>query len=152
MEPTNPNANTCTKTNTQTFDTLVGERSCGTLSCDTFVTLQTLLQDTLVGHSYGSVLWTLVQHSCGTLLWGTLVGHSCRALLRNTLVGLCRTLLDIHVRHSCVSLLWGTLAEDARAGRSCGTVLWDLRNTLVGHSGGTLFCDTLVYHFCGTLL
>ena len=51
--------------------------------------------DTLVGHSCGTLLWvTLVGHSSGTLLWDTLLGHSCRALLWDTLVGhSCRTLL-----------------------------------------------------------
>ena len=72
--------------------------------------------DTLVGHSCGTLLWvTLVGHSCGTLLWDTPVGHSCGILLWGTLVG-----------HSCRTLLWDTLV-----GQSCGTLLQD---TLVGHS------------------
>ena len=41
---------------------------------------------------------TLVGHSCGTLLWVTLVGNSCGTLLRDTLVG-----------HSCGTLFWDTL-------------------------------------------
>ena len=76
MEPTSPNANTDLKTNAQTAfytlnlegDTLV-ERSCGTLSCDTLVTLwDTLAGDScsatllLVGHprtalTYSDVIW-----------------------------------------------------------------------------------------------
>ena len=86
-------------------DTLVGH-SCGTL-----------FWDTLVGHSYTTLLWDT---PCGTLLWDTLVGHSCGTLLWDTLVG-----------HSCRTLLWDTLV-----GNSCGTLLQD---TLVGHSYGTLF-------------
>ena len=44
--------------------------------------------DTLVGHSCGTLLWdTLVEHSCGSLLWDTPVGHSFGTLLRDTLVG-----------------------------------------------------------------
>ena len=81
---------------------------------------QTLLWDTLVGHScgtliYGTLLWdTLVGHSCGTcgtLLWDTLVGHSYGKVLWESLVG-----------HSCRTLLW-----DTPVGHSCGP-------TLVGHS------------------
>ena len=51
--------------------------------------------DTLVGHSCGTLLWvTLVGNSCGTLLRDTLGGHSCGTLLWDTLVGnSCRTLL-----------------------------------------------------------
>ena len=65
--------------------------------------------DTLVGHSCGSLLWdTLVGHSYGTLLWGTLVGRSCRILFWVTLVGsskLLRGTLDAtnhpaHQRHA----------------------------------------------------
>ena len=62
------------------WDTLVGH-SCGTLLL--WVTCRTLLHDTLVGHSCG----TLVGHSCRKLLWDTLVGHSYRTLLWDTLVG-----------------------------------------------------------------
>ena len=61
---TSPNANKYLETNTQTFDTLV-KQSCGTLSRDTFVTLRSLLQGTLVGHSCG----TLVGHSRTTLTY-----------------------------------------------------------------------------------
>ena len=64
--------------------------------------------DTLVGHSCGTLLWvTLVGNSCGTLLRDTFVGHSCGTLLWDTLVG-----------HSCGTLLWDTLV-----GNSCGTLL-----------------------------
>ena len=90
--------------------------------------------DTLVGHSCGTLLWvTLVGNSCGTLLWVTLMGHTCRTLLWDTLVG-----------HSYGTLLWNTLV-----GHSCRTLLWDMRDTLVGHC-----CGTLIYtgHSCGTLL
>ena len=73
---------------------------------------------------------TLVGHSCGTLLWVTLVGNSCGTLLRDT--------RDTLVGHSCGTLLWDTLV-----GYSCRTLLWD---TLVGHSCGTLLRDTLAGH------
>ena len=77
MEPTNPNASTYSKTNAQTFfGTLVGdtlvEPFCGTLSCDTFVTLW----DTLAGHSRRKLLWDTLVDSCATVLRDTLVGHS----------------------------------------------------------------------------
>ena len=132
MEPTNPNANTHSKTNSQTlFDTPVKhststplyavllrdalvEHSCGTLSCDT-----------LVGHSCGTFLlilsWnTLAGHSCGTLSWDTLVGCSCG---------------DALVGHSCGTHSCGTLMGKLL----CGSLvdLWDsfaARHGLVGHS------------------
>ena len=128
MEPTNPNANTYSKTNTQTiFDNLVGDtfvgHSCRTHSfrkplwdtlvhsCGTPCMTLTLLGHSCVGHFCMSLLWdTLVGHSCRTLLWGTLAEHSCRTLLWDT----------------PIFLYWGTLAE-----HSCGTLLW---GTLVGHS------------------
>ena len=105
--------------------------------------------DTLVGHSCGTLLWvTLVGNSCVTLLRDTLVGHSCGTLLWDTLVGhsvetlvghSCRTFLwDTPVGHSCGTLSWGTLV-----GHCCRQLLWD---TLVGHSCGTLLRDTLVGH------
>ena len=73
MEPTNPNANTCSKTNTQTiFDTLVGDIFVGR-SCRT--------------HSFRNALWDTLVHSCGTLLPNTFVGHSCGTVLYRTLVG-----------------------------------------------------------------
>ena len=37
-------------------------------------------------------------------------------------------------------------------GHSCRTLLWDMRDTLVGHSYGTLLRDTLVGHSCRALL
>ena len=99
MEPTNPNANTYSKTNAQTFfDTLVGdtlvERSSGTLSCDTLVTVW----DTLVGHSCGTLLRTLVQHFCGTL------GHSRTALTYSDAIWplLRPQLLEAACRTTCV--------------------------------------------------
>ena len=93
MEPTNPNANTYSKTNTQTiFDTLV------TLVEDTFVG-HSCIQRNLFGNLCGTLLCTIVGHSCGTLLWDTLVGHCCATLLYVTLVG-----------HSW-AILWNTLAE-----------------------------------------
>ena len=49
---------------------------------------------------------TLVGHSCGTLLWVILEGNSCGTLLRDTLVG-----------HSCGTVFWDTLV-----GHSCGTL------------------------------
>ena len=97
MEPTNPNANTFKKLH---------------YICP---------NDTLVGHSCGTLLWvTLMGHSCGTLFWVTLLGNSCGTLLRDTLVG-----------HSSGTFLWDTLV-----GHYCRTLLWD---TLVGHS-----CETLL--------
>ena len=69
--------------------------------------------DTLVGHSSGTLFWdTLVGHSYTTLLWVTLVGSSCGILL-------------IPQINPC-----GTLRQDTG-----GSLLWD---TLVGHSCGTL--------------
>ena len=106
---------------------------------------QTLLWNSLVGHSCGTVLrplsGTLVEHSLvghsGGRLWGTLVaqssvGHCCRKLLRDT-----------PVRHSCGKVLWNTLVSTL-VGHSCtafffgALFLWD---TLLGHS-----CRTLVWH------
>ena len=58
---------------------------------------------------------TLVGHSCGTLLWVTLVGNSCGTLLRDTLGG-----------RSCGTLLWDTQVGNSRntlVGHSCGTLL-----------------------------
>ena len=58
----------------QSFDTLVGdtlvERSCGTLSRDTSVTLW----DTLAGHCCRTLLWDTLVDSCATLLQDFLVG------------------------------------------------------------------------------
>ena len=97
MEPTNPNANTYSKTNTQTIlDTLVGDTFVGH-SCRT--------------HSFRKPLWDTLAHSCGkpcrTLLWDTLVGHSCQTLWSDIVVGRsCKTLLcDTHsCGHSLVLL------------------------------------------------
>ena len=103
--------------------------------------------DTLVGHSCGTLLWvTLVGNSCGTLLRDTLVGHSCGTLLWDTVAGhSCGTLLwDTHLGHSCGTLLWDTLV-----GHSCGTLLWD---TLIGHSCRKPLWETLVGHCCDTLV
>ena len=117
-------------------DTLVGH-SCGTLLWVTLVgnSCGTLLQDTLVGHSCGTLFWdTLVEHSSRKLFWDTLMGHS-----RGT-------------GHSCRTLLWDTLVGhlwETLVGHSCGTLLWD---TLVGRSCRKLLWDTLVGHSCGTLL
>ena len=48
--------------------------SCRTLLWD--------MRDTLVGHSYGTLLWdTLEGYSCRTLLWDTPVGHTLRTRL-----------------------------------------------------------------------
>ena len=61
--------------------------------------------DTLVGHSCGTLFWdTLVGQSCRTLLWVSLTGRSCRTLLWDTLIG-----------HSCGALFWDTLV---------GPLLW----------------------------
>ena len=60
----------------------------------------------LAEHSFGTLLWeTLVGHSCGTvsrgiLSWGTFRGHSCGAALWATLV-----------EHSCTTLSGDTLVE-----------------------------------------
>ena len=102
-------------------DTIV-ENSCGKLSRDTLMDLMghpllwdTLVEDTLVGHSRGTL--TLVGHSCGTFLWVT------RA---------CDTLAVGHAgQHPCRTLL-----PDTVAGHSCTTLLWD---TLVGHSKMSCF-------------
>ena len=68
MEPTNPNANTYSKTNAQTiFDTLVGDIFVGHF-CRT--------------HSFRKPLWDTLVHSCGApCMTPTLGGHSCGALL-----------------------------------------------------------------------
>ena len=128
------------------WDTLVGhfveEKSC-----------ETLLWDIDVGHSCRTLLWdTLaVGHSCATLLYVTLVGHSCRTLSSDTLLSdtLAEHSFGTPVGDSGATLLYDTL-------KSCGT---HLRNALVGQSCGhpcrtrrALLPDTLVEHFCGTLL
>ena len=59
--------------------------------------------DTLAGHSCGTLLWvTLVGNSCGTLLWDTPVGHSCGILVWDTLAGhSCGTLVGHSARRAC---------------------------------------------------
>ena len=79
-------------------DTLV-RHSSGTLFKD-IVGLSSSFPDTprtkvvLQGRQFSAFWDTLVGHSCRTLLWVTLVGHSCRTVLWDTLLGhSCRTLL-----------------------------------------------------------
>ena len=160
MEPTNPNANTYPKTNTQTIvatlvgDTLVGH-SCRTHSFgkplrDTHALLWDSLYDT---HSCGKLLRNtlvgrcLVGHSCRT---SSFVWHSCRTLSSVTLVGQSCMALTL-VGHSCGTLLWHTLVGHSctLVGHSCGALLQD---TFVGHSCGALFRNTLVGLSCETPL
>ena len=119
-------------------DTLVGH-PCLTL-------LRSAQKDTLAWHCCKTLLLdTLLRHSYLTLLWDTLTWHSCKTFLLDTLVRL--------VRHSYLKLLRDTLVR-----RSYLTILtwhsyktlWP--DTLVRHSYLTLLSDTLAWHSCKTLL
>ena len=172
---------TCTRRLTPKMFTLV-ERSYGTVSCDTFVTLW----DTLAGHSCGTLsrdtfftLWdTLAGHSCGTLLW-TLVQHSCgtdvvwphkltvlrpqlpETASRTTFVLQSCQFYSSQKLLAALHLYYQVASRFSQC--SCRTLLsGTLSNILAGHCCGTdalagqfqmtLLWDTLVGHSCGTLL
>ena len=140
---------------------LLGQ-SCGALLLDTLVghsyltlllwnaltwrSCKTLLHDTLVGHSCLTPHFdTFVGYSYPTLLWDTLAGHFCRTPLLDTLVGGLSW-------HSCKALLLGTFVGRSHLARYldtfCGAFFLD---TLVGHSYLTLLCQTLACDFYLTL-